>query len=276
MRNLEPLEIGLMFWATGDAERDIAYVRSFGLRAGQLGFGGDSKLEGMGASWRSSLERHPDFRIETAVCSYAGEDYTDIASVKGTVGLLPASLRAERVARTKEVAAIAAELGIRSVACHIGFLPEDWAEMRDVVREICDDLSQHDQTFALETGQEDADALLAFIADVGQRNLKINFDPANMVLYGTGNPIKALRTLSGHVVSVHCKDGVGPDGIGKLGTERPLGLGEVDFPAFLNVLGEVGYTGILSIEREEPDLDRRNTDIRHAIQFLRINSGTCG
>jgi L-ribulose-5-phosphate 3-epimerase len=193
------------------------------------------------------------------------------------VGLSPTSLRVERIARTKEVAAIAAELGIGRVACHIGFLPEDWAEMRDVVREICDFLSQHNQTFALETGQEDADALLAFIADADRRNLKINFDPANMVLYGTGNPLEALRALSEHVISVHCKDGVGPDGIGKLGTERPLGLGQVDFPAFLNVVRDVGYKGILSIEREEPDAERRNADIRHAIDFIRarINSVAC-
>ena len=44
----------------------------------------------------------------------------------------------------------------------------------------------------LETGQETADGLLQFIADVGRDNLFVNFDPANMILYGTGEPIEAL------------------------------------------------------------------------------------
>jgi sugar phosphate isomerase/epimerase len=274
VRALNKAEIGLMFWASGDAERDIAFVRGFGLRAGQLGIGGKLSLNGLAASWSSALEKNPDFSIATAVCSYVGEDYTDIASVRGTVGLVPGGTRAERIARTKDVAGIAAELGIRSVACHIGFVPEERAaseyeEVRDLAAHICDHLGKQQQDFTLETGQEPADALLAFMEDAGRPNLKINFDPANMTLYGTGDPIDAVEVLGKHIISVHCKDGVAPDKRGSLGVERRLGSGQVDFPAFLKALRDVGYGGILSIEREEPDVDERNADIRHAVEFLR-------
>jgi sugar phosphate isomerase/epimerase len=281
MRTLNNSEIGLMFWASGDAERDMASIRGFGLRAGQLGFGGELSLNGLAAAWRSALAKNPDFTIATAVCSYAGEDYTDIASVRETVGLVPERTRAERIERTKDVAGIAAQLGIRSVACHIGFVPEDRAaskyrEVCDLVRNICDHLAKQEQDFALETGQEPANALLAFIEDVGRPNLKINFDPANMILYGTGDPIDAVQVLGRHIISVHCKDGVGPalDKPGSLGFERRLGSGQVDFPAFLKALGDVGYCGIWSIEREEQDVKQRNADIRHAVEFLSGLAGT--
>lgn len=276
MRSLNSFEIGLMFWATGDAERDIAAVRGFGLRAGQLGLGGELRLTGLATAWRSALEKNPDFSISTAFCSYIGEDYTDIARVQHSVGLVPEGTRAERVARTKEVAGIAAELGIRSVACHIGFVPEErsasnYQELCDLVQGICDHLDKQQLDFTLETGQEPAEALLAFIEDVGRPNLKINFDPANMILYGTGDPVSALQVLGRHVISVHCKDGVSPasDKPGSLGVELPLGSGEVDFPAFLKALRGIGYSGMLSIEREEQDVERRNADIHHAVNFLR-------
>jgi sugar phosphate isomerase/epimerase len=137
-----------------------------------------------------------------------------------------------------------------------------------MVRDICDHLGAQGQNFTLETGQEPAEALLTFIDDVARANLKINFDPANMILYGMGDPVSALHAVGGRVVSVHCKDGVSPEHAGSLGSERPLGSGEVDYPAFLEALSQIGYKGILSIEREEPDVKRRDEDIRHAVKFL--------
>ena len=132
-----------------------------------------------------------------------------------TVGLVPPGTRAERVARTKAVSDVARDLGLESVACHIGFVPEDpqealYAEIRDVARDLCDHCGKNGQSFTLETGQEPAQVLLRFIEDVDRPNLRINFDPANMILYGTGDPIEALDVLAKRVLSVHCKDGDWP------------------------------------------------------------------
>ena len=125
MRPVNENEIGLMFWSTGNPEQDLARVSGFGLSAGQLGFPGELRVEKSAESWASALAKHPEFAITTAVCSYVGEDYSDVETVRQTVGLVPNSMRTERINRTKEVADIAASLGIGSVACHIGFVPHD-------------------------------------------------------------------------------------------------------------------------------------------------------
>ncbi|MBV8863881.1 MAG: sugar phosphate isomerase/epimerase [Acidobacteriaceae bacterium] len=274
MLGLEDLEIGLMFWATDDARKTLQHVKQFGVRAGQLGFPGELALDGAAENWDAALTAE-QFTPVTAVCSYVGEIYQDIPSVQRTVGLVPEQTRSERVARTKAVSDIAGQLGIDSVACHIGFISHDfgsasYAEIRDVARDICDYCGKNGQSFTLETGQEPAKVLSQFIADVKRKNLKINFDPANMILYGTGDPVEALDVLGKHVISVHCKDGNWPplDDPKALGIEKPLGEGSVDFPAFLSKLKEIGYRGVLSIEREEPDEAKRAADIRKAISFL--------
>ena len=133
---------------------------------------------------------------------------------------------------------------------------------------------------ALETGQEPAPALLAFLRDAGRANLQINFDPANMILYGTAEPIGALEVLAPHVISVHCKDGNWPpkDKPGALGAETPLGEGSVGMDRYVAKLKEIGFKGVLAIEREvslDQDMDDRHheglshlEDIRSAIRLL--------
>jgi L-ribulose-5-phosphate 3-epimerase len=275
MLGLEDLEIGLMFWAGDDARQTLRDVKGFGLRAGQLGIPGERSLDGFAEAWDEALTSE-HFVAVTAVCSYAGEDYADIPTVMQTVGLVPSETRAARLARTKAVSDVARALGIDSVACHIGFVPENpanalYTEIRDLTRDICDYCANNGQRFTLETGQEPAKVLLRFIEDVDRPNLKINFDPANMILYGTGDPIEALDTLAPHVISVHAKDGDWParDQPAALGTERPLGEGAVNIPAFIEKLKAVGYRGILSIEREETNQEKRSADIRKAVTLLR-------
>jgi L-ribulose-5-phosphate 3-epimerase len=276
---LEDLEIGVMFWAAKDARKTIQHVKGFGVRAGQLGFPGELPLDGAAERWDEALTAE-HFTVVTAVCSYVGEDYADIPTVQRTVGLIPPSTRAERMARTKAVSDLARALAIDSVACHIGFVPHKqdhpvYTGIRDVVRELCDYCGQNGQFFTLETGQEPAKVLLRFMEDVDRPNLKLNFDPANMVLYGTGDPIEALNALSKHVISVHCKDGDWPprDKPEALGVERPLGEGSVDIPQFITKLKECGYRGILSIEREEPDEKKRAADICKAVAMLKKLTG---
>ena len=275
MQGLEDLEIGLMFWARPDARETLRRVKSFGLRAGQLGFPGHLPLESAAERWDEALTAE-HFTAIAAVCSYVGEDYADIPTVQKTVGLVPPGTRAERVARTKAVSDVARSLGLESVACHIGFVPEDpkaalYAEIRDVARDLCDHCGNNGQSFTLETGQEPARVLLRFIEDVDRSNLRINFDPANMILYGTGDPIEALDVLAKRVLSVHCKDGNWPprDQPLALGEEQPLGDGSVDFAKFLAKLKEIGYRGVLTIEREGVDEERQATDIRKAIALLK-------
>jgi sugar phosphate isomerase/epimerase len=273
MAGVEPMEIGLVVWAEGAAATAISYLKSFGLRAMQLGVPPAMDCGRSSAQWKAELAKS-DVIVTGAVCSYAGEDYSNLERVHESVGFTTPKYRAERIARTKAVAAFAHELGIGSLSCHIGFIPDDasaplYADLVDLTRELCDACARHNQNFVLETGQESAKILLQFIADVGRPNLKVNFDPANMILYGSGDPIRALSMLTEHVLSVHCKDGHPPKETGSLGSECALGDGEVDFPAFLKELKHMGYTGALTIEREESNLEQKNADVRTAVERLK-------
>jgi sugar phosphate isomerase/epimerase len=279
MLGLEELEIGLIFWAEPDALASLRKAKAFGVRSGQIGFPGDLSLEGAAEKWDSALTAE-NFIPITAVCSYVGEDYADIPTVANTVGLVPKATRRERIDRTKEVSQLARQLGIDSVGCHIGVIPPDhsdalYHDIIQVARELCDTCKENGQFFTLETGQEPAAPLLRFIEEVDRPNLKINFDPANMILYGTGDPIEALGVLGKQVVSVHCKDGDWPlrEKPESLGQEVRLGTGVVDFPAFISKLKEIGYTGPLIIEREEPDQEKKTADVHHAVTLLRKLTG---
>lgn len=274
MPSLKPLEPGAMFWAGRDS---VAGIRALGVRCGQLGVGNGVELSGAAAArWKAELARER-FTLVTVFAAFEGESYADIPTVRRTVGFIPRETREERERRTMEVSDFTAGLGVRSIACHIGFIPEnrsnaDRIAVRDMVRRVCEHAAGHRQTFALETGQETAQGLLHFIEDVSRPNLRINFDPANMILYGTGEPIPALRTLAPLVASVHCKDGDWPPERprGALGVERRLGEGSVGIARFVRTLAEIGFRGPLNVEREAEDPEERLRDIRKAVQLLRL------
>lgn len=206
---------------------------------------------------------------------FEGESYADIPTVTNTVGLVPPETRSARTAEFKEIADFAKLLGCKVVALHIGFVPHDrqsplYKQIVDVARDVCDHIRKNGQALHLETGQETADDLLAFIEDVQRPNLFINFDPANMILYGTGEPIAALKKVGKYVRSVHCKDAKWAELAGKeWGQEVPLGDGDVGMETYLRTLKEIGYSGPLTIEREIPqEPARQKAEIGHAIRLL--------
>jgi len=197
---------------------------------------------------------------------FEGESYADIATCQRTVGLVPPETRAARTEEMKEITDFARVLGVDAVGLHLGFIPHDTSDpmYRDVVavaQEICDHAEGNNQNVHLETGQESAEGLLQFLADVGRDNLFVNFDPANMILYGSGEPIEALKKVGSYVRSVHCKDATWSDKPGKSwGAEVPLGQGAVGMENFLRTLDELDYTGPLTIEREIPQEPQRQKD----------------
>jgi sugar phosphate isomerase/epimerase len=262
-----------MFWAGRDPADTIAELTRLGIRSGQLCLPGDLDLS-CAPQWRDALQA-AGFRVYTVFAAYEGESYADIPTVQRTVGFVPPATRNERERRTIAASDFAAAIGAPGIATHIGFVPEspddaDYLAVRDMVRRVCDHAARHGQTFALETGQEPAPVLLAFLNDVGRPNLGINFDPANLILYGTGDPIEALGILGARVLSVHCKDGDWPDPgtPGSLGKECALGAGSVGIAHYLRRLDEIGYRGPLAIEREASDPVRRMKDIEAAIELL--------
>jgi L-ribulose-5-phosphate 3-epimerase len=274
MPDIDKNEIAVMFWAGRDPAETLRELTEMGIRCGQLGVPGDFDVRAAPA-WKRTLDE-AKFRVYTVFAAYTGESYADIPTVRRTIGFVPQNTREARERRTEDVSRFAHALGVGSIATHIGCIPEnpedpDYQDIVDMVRRLCDFAAGLNQSFALETGQEPAANLKVFLQDVDRPNLGINFDPANMILYGTGDPIEALGTLGPHVMSVHCKDGNWPPAgdPDALGEEKALGKGSVDVPAFLQALRRIGYTGPLAIEREASDPERRLRDIRSAIQLLR-------
>ena len=224
------------------------------------------------------LKRIDDLGISlTAVFGgFEGESYADIPTVLETVGLVPPETRAARAREMKEISDFARLLGCDVVALHLGFIPHDtsaplYREVLDVTQDLLDHCKQNNQDLHLETGQESAEGLLQFISDVERDNLFVNFDPANMILYGTGEPIEALQKIGNLVHSVHCKDGTWSDQPGETwGSEVPLGDGAVGMENYLRTLDAIGYTGPLTIEREiAEDPERQKADIGQAVTLLR-------
>ena len=206
---------------------------------------------------------------------FEGESYADIPTVEKTIGLVPVSTRSARLQEMKEVSDFTRLLGCNTIGLHLGVVPHDtqsreYSEIIEVTRQLCDHALYNEQNVHLETGQESAEALVQFIGDMKRPNLFINFDPANMILYGMGEPIPALKQVGAFVRSVHCKDATWSDQPGVTwGAEVPLGKGQVDMRAFLMTLKEIGYYGPLTIEREIPqDRERQKSEIQYATELL--------
>jgi sugar phosphate isomerase/epimerase len=218
-----------------------------------------------------------DYGIELTCVfgGFEGESYADIPTVERTIGLVPRETRDARLVEMKEISDFTRLLGCSVIGLHVGVVPhdrrsKDYAEVIDITRQLCDHAARNGQAVHLETGQETAEALLKYIEDSERKNLFINFDPANMILYGTGEPIPALKMVGKYVRSVHCKDGTWSDQPGVTwGCEVPLGKGDVDMRAYLSTLKEIGYTGPLTIEREIPqEPERQKAEILHATGLL--------
>jgi L-ribulose-5-phosphate 3-epimerase len=273
LKQLNRLETGVMFWAGRDPAETLAELKGLGVRCGQLALPGDLDVACAG-EWRNALQS-AGFIVTTVFATFTGESYADKPTVKATVGFIPPATRAEREKRTREVSDFASAIGAPAIATHVGCVPEDGNDpdhvaVREMVRRLCDYAAAKGQRFALETGQESAPVLLEFMEGVDRPNLGINFDPANMILYGTGDPIDALQTLGEKVYSVHCKDGDWPpaDQPEALGKERALGTGAVGMERYLRQLIKMGYEGPLAVEREAEDPAERLRDIRTGIALL--------
>jgi sugar phosphate isomerase/epimerase len=254
----QPLALGVMTSLSPSPLEALQNVQDLGLTSVQVGYRDEYDNE-IGIRLIREAVESTGVEITTVFCGFPGESYADIPTVRATVGLVPESTRPERVERVRQIADFTAKIGVERVGAHIGFIPDDPADPQylalvEVVRGLCDYLATLKLNFALETGQETAATLHRFIADVeenGKRtNLKVNFDPANMILYGNDEPIPATKLLAPWIDGVHCKDGNWPTEPNKLGHEVPLGEGAVHGPEWIKTLLELNYRGPLTIERE--------------------------
>jgi sugar phosphate isomerase/epimerase len=248
-------------------------VRATGLSAVQLALDPLRTDDWPERATRDALEAAGIGVLSGMACMH-GEDYASIARIRETGGLRPRRWWSRNRRAARENAALAARLGLRLVSFHAGFLPEQPADperepLLERLAEVTDASAAEGVVVALETGQERAATLLGVLSDLARPTLGVNFDPANMLLYGTGDPLAALDALRPHVRQVHVKDarrrGV-PDA---WGTEVPVGDGEVDWPGVLLRLARDGPGCDLLVEREA--CAQRIEDVRCAVGWLRAH-----
>lgn len=268
---MQPWEIGVFTSVDAGLGAGLDAVRKLGVPTVQI-HAPHRETRGQAASIKEQFAA-AGIRVTVVFCGFPGESYADIPTVKETVGLVPEATYAERLAETKEIADFTRAIGVDAVAMHIGFVPEDdddpiFQRVVAAAQEVCDYCARLDQRFHLETGQETGPALLHFFKAVNRDNLAINFDPANMILYGSGEPIAALEMVGGYVKSCHCKDANWAAKPGEeWGVEMPLGQGQVGIENYLRTLDKVGYHGPLTIEREISG-DQQLADIAQAVKLL--------
>jgi len=254
----------------------LEVVRELGIKTIQLHTPAkESRTDENARTFTQKLKEY-GITVTTVFLGFEGETYETIARTAETVGLVPEATRAARLAESYDIADFAAQLGVSAIGSHIGFVPHDRTspEYKAVVKTIqslCDHLTNNGQTLHLETGQEPVDLLMTFIDDVQRPNLFINFDPANLILYGIGNPLEALKVVGSRVRGVHCKDATATTGTPGVdwGCEVPFGTGQVNAEQFLRILHEIGYKGALTIEREIPaEPERQKAEIGQAVKLI--------
>ena len=192
-----------------------------------------------------------------------------------TIGLVPREWRQSRMDGLKKVMDFAHHLNVKTVTTHMGFMPEnpntiEYREILDCLYELCSYADKYGILFCFETGQETPTTLLRAIQDMKKRglnNLRINLDPANLLLYGKGNPLDALDVFGQYVVGIHVKDGDYPTDGDNLGSEYKVGTGRVNFEVLISKLQKLGYQGPLTIEREISG-EQQIKDILDTINFL--------
>ena len=215
----------------------------------------------------AELARERGVTLVSGMFGTVGEDYTTLATIKRTGGVVPDATWETNWRNIQGIAEIAARLELKTVTFHAGFLPHEetdpaFAKLLARIEQIAALFAGHGIDLGFETGQETAATLAAFLRHLNRPNVGVNFDPANMLLYDKGDPLQALQTLGPWLKQCHVKDARRTRVPGTWGEEVTVGTGEVDWPAFLRTLDTLGYRGDLCIEREAGE--QRAADIRTA------------
>ena len=271
--NIDGHDIGVCSWSLHprDMADLVAQVREAKLEHIQLGLSALLQMDDKRKHQELGVLRSSGLKLTAGMMGFPDEDYGTIALIRQTGGFVPDDKWAIRKALMKQAVGLATELGLKIVSSHVGFIPpSSEAKYNTMVERVCaiaEPFNDQGITLMMETGQESAPELLQFLNDLRCQNVKVNFDPANMILYGAGEPIEAIETLGRHIGHVHVKDATLSKRPGEeWGAEVPFGTGEVPPREFLRALHEVGYTGPLVIEREAGE--NRLEDVRAAVRSL--------
>ena len=264
-----PLRLGLIIAIGNDPDSAMAKVRDLGLPSAQIYI--EEFHEGLNDRLKQALNKY-HIEATSVVVGGPGKEVWDFYGGPLTVGVVPRETRAARAAHIKKASDFARQCGIAAVQTHCGFIPENpndavYKETVESLRDLAEYCKRNGQNLRYETGQETPITLVRTIQDVGADNQGVNFDLANLILYGKANPVDAVELLAPYIQGIHAKDGLWPTDPKKLGEEVPIGKGKVDFPRIISRLKEIDYRGAVTIEREISG-PQQMEDVRAAKTYL--------
>jgi sugar phosphate isomerase/epimerase len=265
----KPLRLGLILGIGKDPDAAMARVHELGLPTCQV-FVDEIEPE-LAGRLRQALDKY-QIEATSVVVGGPGKEVWDFYTGPLTIGLVPRETRGARIAHIKKASDFAKQCGIAAVQTHCGFIPENpndtvYKETVTTMREVAGYCKRNGQNFRYETGQETPITLVRAIQDVELDNQGVNFDLANLILYGKANPVDAIELLGPYVQGIHAKDGLWPTNPRELGQEVPIGKGKVDFPRIIRRLKELDYRGAVTIEREISGAQQME-DVRAAKAYL--------
>jgi L-ribulose-5-phosphate 3-epimerase len=235
-----------------DPEKSLARVKELGFPTCQLTVGEYSSK--LAARVKAALAKYA-LKPTSLICMGPGNYVWNFYEGPSTIGLVPREMRAARITRLKQGTDFCKEAGIPAVCAHFGFIPENpndplYKEFITTMKEVAGYIKDRGIAIYFETGQETPVTLLRAIEDIGTGNLGVNYDTANLILYGNANPVDGLDVIGKYVRSLHAKDGMYPTDPHELGKETPIGEGRVDFPGVIRKLKALNFKGHITIERE--------------------------
>jgi len=249
------LDIGVIIPLESLLKNGVQELKDLGLNTCQInGWNCEYFTEENAEKIKTMVEEH-NIKISSLWVGWPGPAIWDFIDGPSTLGLVPKEFRFERMKALKKGADFAKLMGITDITTHVGFIPEnpsttEYMETVMIIRDVARYCKKLGLYFNFETGQETPITLLRTIQDIGLDNLGINLDPANLLMYGKGNPQDAVDMYGEYIRGVHVKDGMYPTDGRSLGKETPVGEGMVDFPVLIKKLKKHNYNGALIIERE--------------------------
>ncbi len=271
---MSKLKLGVLVSLGHDPEIELKKVRDLGLGSCQIACWDGKLFTDENARKVTAAAEKYDVEVTTIWTGYSGPATWNFTEGPATIGMVPPEYRTQRTADLKKGADFAKACGVPSITTHAGFIPENpndplYKPTIAALREVAQHCKILGIEFWFETGQETPITLRRAMKDIGTDNLGINLDPANLLMYGKANPVDALDIIGPFVKGVHAKDGEYPcgDDPDRLGGEKALGEGSVNFPLLVPKLKSFGFTGALTIEREIGG-DQQIVDIKRAMGIL--------
>jgi L-ribulose-5-phosphate 3-epimerase len=256
--------VGVCSWSIGN---DFDKIKATGADCVHLAIA--PALADNGGQYLSKVAKS-NLKITATMINFPQEDYSTLESIKATGGIVPDDSWWDNRGLALRAIELTAELKVQFLSMHFGFIetqnPAKAKTLIERTRMLADKAGENNVTLLMETGQESARELRDYLEKLHHPALGVNFDPANMILYGKGNPVEAVGVLGPWIKHVHIKDALQTKTPGIWGSEVVWGTGEVNAGVFLKALKNVGFAGALAVEREGGD-DRLG-DIKKAVGKL--------